>query len=81
MKFLLDTVVLSEFRKHEPNPHVVRWLQEAKTPDLFPGVVTIGEVERGIGRIFLLGERCIVPTDGSVITTKGISAAWPQTKN
>nr|VFJ52659.1 MAG: hypothetical protein BECKFM1743A_GA0114220_101056 [Candidatus Kentron sp. FM]VFK09380.1 MAG: hypothetical protein BECKFM1743B_GA0114221_101038 [Candidatus Kentron sp. FM] len=28
--------------------------------------------------IFLLGERCTVPTDGSVITTKGISAAWPQ---
>ena len=25
------------------------------------------------GRIFLLGDRCTVPTDGSVITTKGIA--------
>ena len=31
----------------------------------FPGVC--------YGRIFLLGERCTVPTDGSVITTKGLA--------
>nr|VFK13890.1 MAG: hypothetical protein BECKLPF1236B_GA0070989_105315 [Candidatus Kentron sp. LPFa] len=50
MKFLLDTVVLSEFRKQKPNPHVVHWLQGVKTPNLFLSVVTIGEVERGISK-------------------------------
>nr|VFJ64484.1 MAG: hypothetical protein BECKDK2373B_GA0170837_113714 [Candidatus Kentron sp. DK] len=57
MKFLLDTVVLSEFRKQKPDPHVVRWLQEVKTPNLFLSVVTIGEVERGISK-----QRNINPT-------------------
>ena len=35
-------------------------------------VITIQEQHHD-GRIFLLGERCTVPTDGSVITTKGIA--------
>jgi predicted nucleic acid-binding protein len=42
---LLDTMVLSEMRRREANPHVVRWLSEqhAETP-------TIGEIERGVER-------------------------------
>ncbi|VFN00850.1 MAG: hypothetical protein BECKG1743D_GA0114223_105481 [Candidatus Kentron sp. G] len=50
MKFLLDTVILSELRKREPNPPVVRWLQEQEASNLFLSVVTIGEVERGISK-------------------------------
>nr|VFJ95870.1 MAG: hypothetical protein BECKH772A_GA0070896_100938 [Candidatus Kentron sp. H]VFJ97715.1 MAG: hypothetical protein BECKH772B_GA0070898_101178 [Candidatus Kentron sp. H]VFK02951.1 MAG: hypothetical protein BECKH772C_GA0070978_101098 [Candidatus Kentron sp. H] len=50
MNFLLDTMILSEFRKRSPNARVVRWLQEKAASELFPSVVTIGEVERGISK-------------------------------
>lgn len=48
--FLLDTVVLSELRKRDRNPNVVRWLAGAPADDLFLSAVTIGEIERGILR-------------------------------
>ena len=45
---LLDTVVLSELRKRQPSPEVVRWLTGFRDSDLFLSVVSIGEIERGI---------------------------------
>lgn len=45
---LLDTVVLSELRKREASPQVVRWLTGFRDSDLFLSVVSIGEIERGI---------------------------------
>jgi toxin FitB len=50
--FLLDTVVLSELRKplRLRNPHLVDWIEAVSSRDLFIGVVTIGEIERGIER-------------------------------
>lgn len=45
---LLDTVVLSELRKREASPEVVRWLTSFRDSDLFLSVVSIGEIERGI---------------------------------
>ena len=48
--FLLDTVVLSELRKRERNPNVVRWLTATSADDIFLSAVTIGEIERGIVR-------------------------------
>jgi predicted nucleic acid-binding protein len=48
--FLLDTVVLSELRKRDRNPNVVRWLAGASANDVFLSAVTIGEIERGIVR-------------------------------
>ena len=45
---LLDTVVLSELRKANPNAGVVSFIQ-AQTPEaLFLSVLTIGEIEAGI---------------------------------
>lgn len=46
--FLLDTVVLSELRKRDRNPNVVRWLTGVPADDIFLSAVTIGEIERGI---------------------------------
>lgn len=46
--YLVDTVVLSELRKRQRDPGVVRWIERQRTADLFLSVVTIGEVERGI---------------------------------
>ncbi|CAA7618945.1 Ribonuclease VapC [Magnetospirillum sp. LM-5] len=48
--FLLDTVVLSELRKRDRNPNVVRWLTGKAADDIFLSAVTIGEIERGIVR-------------------------------
>jgi len=46
--FLLDTVVLSELRKKDRNPGLVRWISNKQSVQLFISVVTIGEIERGI---------------------------------
>ncbi len=48
--FLLDTVILSELRKRERNPGLVRWVAGQRAADLFLSVVSIGEIERGIAR-------------------------------
>ncbi|CDK97894.1 putative plasmid stability protein stbB [Magnetospirillum gryphiswaldense MSR-1 v2] len=48
--FLLDTVVLSELRKRDRSPNVVRWLTDKAADDIFLSSVTIGEIERGIVR-------------------------------
>src|SRR5579883_3287145 len=50
--FLLDTVVLSELRKppQRRNRHLVEWLGQTRSTDLYLSVLTIGEIERGIER-------------------------------
>ena len=45
---LLDTVVLSELRKHRPAPGLLDWLAGVRDDELFLSVVSIGEIERGI---------------------------------
>jgi len=45
--FLLDTVVLSELRKKQPNAKVLAWLSKQQESDLFLSVVSLGEIERG----------------------------------
>ncbi|MYD72437.1 MAG: type II toxin-antitoxin system VapC family toxin [Acidobacteria bacterium] len=48
--FLIDTDVLSALRRPERSPGVVRWLAEQRTTDLYLSVVSIGEIEQGIGQ-------------------------------
>jgi predicted nucleic acid-binding protein len=48
--FLIDTVILSELRKRERYPSVVKWFERQRTSDLFLSVISIGEIERGIAR-------------------------------
>jgi toxin FitB len=48
--FLIDTVTLSELRRRERDPMVVKWLERQRTTDLFLSVISIGEIERGIAR-------------------------------
>jgi toxin FitB len=48
--FLIDTVTLSELRRRERDPGVVKWFERQRTADLFLSVVSIGEIERGIAR-------------------------------
>ncbi|MGY0500246.1 PIN domain-containing protein [Nocardia sp. FBN12] len=53
MTFLLDTNVISELRKsrQSANPQVRSWVAQRRPSDLFLSVITIMEVEIGIGRI------------------------------
>ncbi len=46
--WLLDTMVISELRKRDPDPNVVIWLSSAPENSLFLSVVTISEIQRGI---------------------------------
>lgn len=50
--FLLDTNVLSEFRRRgEPDPHVKDWLRAADPNLLWASVLSFGEIRRGIERL------------------------------
>lgn len=46
--YLLDTVVISELRKRQPDPAVVQWLSQRAESELFLSVLTIGEIQREI---------------------------------
>jgi toxin FitB len=45
---LLDTVVLSELRKANPNPGVISFIEAQAADALFLSVLTVGEIEAGI---------------------------------
>jgi Predicted nucleic acid-binding protein, contains PIN domain len=45
---LLDTCVISELIKPQPNRSVVSWLQSQTENDLYLSVLTFGEIEKGI---------------------------------
>ena len=46
--FLLDTNVVSEFRRAKPNVAVVRWLERVPPNSLHISAVTVGEIQAGI---------------------------------
>jgi predicted nucleic acid-binding protein len=49
--FLLDTNVVSELIKAEPDRNVVRWIEETDETILFLSVLTLGEVRSGLERL------------------------------
>jgi len=51
MKYLLDTNVISELVKKEPNPGVLRWIDERDESSLFLSVITFGELQKGISKL------------------------------
>lgn len=51
MSFLLDTCVLSEFTRRQPDQRVVDWLTSVDEENLFISVITIGEIQHGIERL------------------------------
>ncbi|MDQ2711240.1 MAG: type II toxin-antitoxin system VapC family toxin [Acidobacteriota bacterium] len=46
--FLIDTNVISEFVKTDPNPAITLWFQAAPPDRLFASVVTFGKIGLGI---------------------------------
>lgn len=51
MKYLLDTCLVSELVKREPNQKVVDWLDERDEQNLFLSVLTMGELQKGISKL------------------------------
>ncbi len=48
MNYLLDTCVISEVIKREPNKKVISWLQAQDEASLFLSILTFGEIQKGI---------------------------------
>lgn len=51
MSFLLDTNVVSEWTKPQPNTGVITWLEEVDEDRVFLSVVTLAELRHGIERL------------------------------
>ncbi|MFZ0256141.1 MAG: PIN domain-containing protein, partial [Gammaproteobacteria bacterium] len=56
MSYLIDTNVISELRRREPNPHVAAWFAQRPATVLFISVLTLGEIRKGI-EVLADGER------------------------
>jgi toxin FitB len=48
MKYLLDTNVLSELVKPQPNRQVVDWVDSLDPATIFISVITLGEIRKGV---------------------------------
>lgn len=51
MKYLLDTNVISELIKKDPNPGVMHWMDTCDEKALFLSVITFGELQKGIWKL------------------------------
>lgn len=51
MTYLLDTCVISEFTRRQPNERVVQWLSKTDEDTLYLSVLSIGEIRHGIERL------------------------------
>jgi predicted nucleic acid-binding protein len=56
VSFLLDTNVISEWVKTQPNPRVVAWLREVDEEQVFLSVGSLAEIRRGV-ELMPLGKR------------------------
>ncbi len=48
MSYLIDTNVLSELRRREPNQGVIEWFEQRPATTLYLSVLTLGEIRKGI---------------------------------
>ena len=51
MTYLLDTCVISEYVKKQPNQQVINWIDVQEESSLFISIITIAEIKNGIVRI------------------------------
>ena len=51
MNYLLDTCVISELIKKEPEEKVIKWIDSIEEDKLYLSVITIGELEKGISKL------------------------------
>jgi toxin FitB len=51
LNYLLDTCVISELVKPNPDKDMVNWIQDTPTERLFLSVITIGEIRKGLTKL------------------------------
>lgn len=51
MRYLLDTCVLSELVKSDPNPAVLAWVNDRADPELFTAAMVLAELHRGVAKL------------------------------
>ena len=51
MKYLIDTCVLSEMVKNEPDAKVLKWLESCNVHQLYTSVMILAELQRGVARL------------------------------
>ena len=51
MNYLLDTCVISELIKKNPDTNVLRWISELEETSLYLSVLTFGEIHKGIEKL------------------------------
>jgi toxin FitB len=51
VNYILDTNVISELVTAQPNPKVVRWVEEVDPDTIFLSVIAIGELKKGIEKL------------------------------
>ena len=57
MRYLIDTNVLSQLCRKQPDEHVATWMQDRPRQSLFLSVLTLGEIRKGIERLDDLARR------------------------
>jgi predicted nucleic acid-binding protein len=51
LKFLLDTCLISELIRTEPDSNVLKWLAEQNELNLYLSALTLGELQKGIAKL------------------------------
>jgi predicted nucleic acid-binding protein len=51
LSYLIDTNVMSELRRKQPDPRVVAWFNARPCQSLYLSVLTLGEIRKGIEKI------------------------------
>ena len=51
MKYLLDTCVISELIKPQPNPSVIEWIKSKDEENFYISVLTIAEIQKGRSKL------------------------------
>lgn len=51
MNYLLDTNIITEVSRRQPNEGVVRWLEPTPEAQLYLSVLTLGEIRKGIAKL------------------------------
>ncbi len=57
MSYLVDTNVLFELRRKEPDPGVLQWFSDRPASTLYLSVLTLGEIRKGIEAVSKVGRR------------------------
>ena len=87
MNYLLDTNVLSELVKPQPNQQIVDWVDSLDPATIFISVITLGEIRKGIEKTPSPQRKALLTTwlqtdlllrfDGKIATiTPAVALLW-----